>query len=112
MFRIMFRLFFWVLIGQWAYSEVKLVFPSATPIIDSALSRLQIPTHDRWSAQSVDSFIAGARDLGKSALTPARGAVQQSSGTASQVQDFVKVQVREMRKASRSLADNDGFSRF
>lgn len=113
MFRILFSLFFWALVGQWAYSEVKLVLPSVTPVIDLALNKLQIPTHDQWSAKSIDSWIASARSFGKASLAPAKTALRgQTQSNSPQIQGLVNVNNREWRAMPRRFSTNEAFSRF
>lgn len=109
MFRIMFSLFFWALVGRWAYSEVNLVFPSVTPVIDFALTKLQIPTHDRWDPQAINSFIAQARSFGEEAMKASKVSAKQN---VSRPQQFVQATVDESKSVVRALRQNDGLTRF
>ncbi|MBN8548331.1 MAG: hypothetical protein J0M12_03325 [Deltaproteobacteria bacterium] len=109
MFRIMFSIFFWALVGRWAYSEVNLVFPSVTPVIDFALTKLQIPTHDRWDPAAINSFIASARSFGEEAMKASKTSAAHGNNRA---QSFVRVTVDESKSISKSLRQNDGLTRF
>lgn len=79
MIRILFSLFFWVLIGRWWYAEVKMVLPSATPVIDFALEKIQIPTHDKWNTKSLDRFLAGAKSVGEHSLASVKHTLDSSA---------------------------------
>lgn len=48
MLRLMFSFVCTVVAARWMYSEANLVVPDVVPLIDYALERFQIPTHDRW----------------------------------------------------------------
>jgi len=58
MFKAIFSMIFWVVVARWGYSELQLSFPNLVPFIDYSLSRVQIPTHDKWPAKAtVISFL-------------------------------------------------------
>ena len=44
--------------ARWMYAETALVAPSLLPIIDAALAKVSIPTHDTWGEhyESVREF--------------------------------------------------------
>lgn len=58
MFRFLFSLLFFVVLGKWLYAEVKITAPGVLPIIDRGFEVVQIPTHDRWSIKAVQQFAA------------------------------------------------------
>ena len=106
MIRIVFSLFFWALVGRWAYSEVNLVFPSATPVIDFALTKLQIPTHDQWDAKSIHTFISNARGMAQNTLADA------GISTTSHNKQLANANIKEVKAVSRTIAKSEIFSRF
>ena len=60
------------MIAHWGYNEVALMFPSAVPYLNEAITKIQIPTHNRWSRESVSSLVENATDY----LDEAKDAVQ------------------------------------
>lgn len=58
MFRFFLSLIFFVVVGRWVYAEAKLAAPGLIPLIDRGLQVVQIPTHDRWSMQAIESCAA------------------------------------------------------
>ena len=53
MFRFIFSLMFYAVIGKWIYAEVQFMCPSMTPAIDRVLHALEIPTHDHWNSKQM-----------------------------------------------------------
>lgn len=49
---------FYLLVGQWAYNEIKVVAPWAIPVVDRFLSQASLPTHDKWGVH-----MDGVRDV-------------------------------------------------
>lgn len=91
MIRILFSLCFWVIIARWSYAEIKLLLPSAVPVIDYALDTIQIPTHDKWNAQTVDRFIAKAETKRQESIAALHsGTGERTSEAFKQVGDTVK----------------------
>ena len=45
-----------VVVGRWVYAEAEVVAPSVVPYIDIVLDKAQIPTHDQWSTDSVETL--------------------------------------------------------
>ena len=58
MLRALFKLCFWVVVARWCYAEIQLVFPKAAPVIDLALEKMRLPTHDKWSSKDLQALAA------------------------------------------------------
>lgn len=63
MFRFFCSMLLWVTVGRWMYSEAELSAPVLVPVFDSILEIVQIPTHDQWSTDGVDSAISTVRSV-------------------------------------------------
>ena len=59
MIRLCFSFFVTVVLARWMYAEVQMVAPGAVPVIDFALQHVQIPTHDRWDKEAINSAFQG-----------------------------------------------------
>ncbi|NMC62975.1 MAG: hypothetical protein GYA55_07380 [SAR324 cluster bacterium] len=67
MFRFLFTMLFYVIIGRWIYAEINLTFPQLAVGIDELLVSLEIPTHDTWSKEAVDGAIEKTNEMFKKA---------------------------------------------
>lgn len=76
MFRFLFTMLFYVVIGRWIYAEVNLTLPQLAVGIDELLVSLEIPTHDSWSKQAVDDAIEKTNELFKKAGFNASGSLK------------------------------------
>jgi len=65
MFRIVFIVCFSIVFSRWVYAEVDQAFPNMTPVIDYALERVQIPTHDQWNInmEAVSQFLGSVPEV-------------------------------------------------
>ena len=57
MLRFLFGFISTVLIARWIYSEVQVTLPQVIPLIDSALLKLEIPTHNRWDREKINKYM-------------------------------------------------------
>lgn len=57
MLKLLFKLFFWVVVARWGYAEIQLSAPALVPYVDYTLTVVQIPTHDRWPKESIKAAI-------------------------------------------------------
>jgi hypothetical protein len=102
MVKLLFSLFFSVVVGRWCYAEFALMFPKAAPAIDYLLDEVQIPTHDQWSQDSTDRILIGAAAVADSMLKLAGVGGKDHSRHASAQREAV----------SRTKLDRDGFYEF
>ena len=59
MVRFAFSFLAWMVFGNWVYDEIKVTFPGAVPVVDAAMKKIAIPTHDRWNQQSIAKAVNG-----------------------------------------------------
>lgn len=57
MVRFILTCLFYTTIARWGYSEINLLFPEATPYINKALHKVQIPTHNYWSRDTLHGYV-------------------------------------------------------
>lgn len=57
MIRFLLTCLFYTTIARWGYSEIRLVFPEFVPYINEALDKVQIPTHNQWSRESLHQYV-------------------------------------------------------
>ena len=57
MVRFFIKLVVWVTLARWMYAEAQLVTPSAVPFINAAMTRLEIPTHDKWRSTELGQYL-------------------------------------------------------
>ncbi|MBX7144895.1 MAG: hypothetical protein K1X79_10625 [Oligoflexia bacterium] len=57
MFRMLFSICLSVVVARWSYSEIKMMWPGAIPLIDYALEKAEIPTHDQWASSMLGRFL-------------------------------------------------------
>ncbi len=69
MLRICFSLFVSVTVARWIYSEAEIIAPSVLPAIDYVLESTQIPTHDKWSQDSLAQILNVAHGVTVAAKT-------------------------------------------
>lgn len=62
MFRLLFSIFLSVVVARWSYSEVKMMWPGAVPLIDYVLQKVEIPTHDQWASSMLGRFLIDAAE--------------------------------------------------
>lgn len=76
MIRLFFSFFLTVVVARWIYAETKMVVPGAVPVIDFALDKVQIPTHDKWDSKSKEltSMVNDLSSLASSLVQPAEAA--------------------------------------
>jgi hypothetical protein len=48
---------FYSSVAQWGYNEVALIFPDAIPLLNQAIHKVQIPTHNTWSRSGVEYYV-------------------------------------------------------
>lgn len=58
MIRMLFSFCLWVVVARWAYNEVQLVYPPLVPYINSALTAVDIPTHDKWPKEHIMRLVS------------------------------------------------------
>jgi hypothetical protein len=107
MFRILGKLCFWVLIARWGYAELQLILPSATPAIDYALENVQIPTHDKWNAESLDQFLLAVRTRTEDSLAR----LEKQLSATDRKDQLASVVTPELKRVQRVLEEQN-FSRF
>lgn len=56
--RILFSLFFWVMVARWGYAELQLSLPGLIPYVDRAVQAMTIPTHDQWADSTIVKTLA------------------------------------------------------
>ncbi len=113
MIRIFFKLCFWVIIARWTYAEVQLVAPSATPAIDFALQKIQIPTHDKWSKGSFNQWLSQAKHDGRASALAMQASMKDTASSALQrVQEFSGVPSAEAKSLSHWVKDSEAFTKF
>ena len=69
---------FFVVTARWMYAEATLIAPSALPLVDIALEKIAIPTHDTWG-----EHFATAKQFVARLQTDNQGVVPQLVGHAS-----------------------------
>ncbi len=57
MLRLVFVFVSVIAVSRWFYSETELLAPRLVPPLNFILNKISIPTHDKWSRQSVDRAI-------------------------------------------------------
>ena len=65
MLRILLGLFISVSVARWMYSEVELVAPPLMPVLDYVVDATTIPTHDKWSKDSLESLLKAVDTVAK-----------------------------------------------
>lgn len=60
MIRALFSMMLSIMVGRWIYDEIGTHLPVLTPIVDSALDVVRIPTHEKWSKQAIEKFVDNA----------------------------------------------------
>ena len=50
MLKMLFSSVFYLMVGQWAYNELKVTVPWAVPVVDRIIHAVSLPTHDNWGA--------------------------------------------------------------
>lgn len=53
----------YVVLARWMYAETVNMFPDAQPMLDSAISAISIPTHDKWDQEKINAAIEKVEDM-------------------------------------------------
>ena len=84
MLKLFMCLFISVTVSRWMYSEAQLVVPQIVPLIDYVVQATDIPTHDKWSKNSMHQILSAVEATSKFVVEKAEGTstlqkVQQAS---------------------------------
>jgi len=66
-------MFVYVVVARWLYAEAELMIPRAMPLLNYALERTQIPTHDKWSDERFVEAIEALKNPDSEVIVGVRG---------------------------------------
>lgn len=61
--RFFFTMGMYVVLARWMYAETVNMFPDAQPVLDTAISAISIPTHDKWDEEKINAAITKVEEM-------------------------------------------------